>query len=612
MLREEDLMHECFASILEEESRAASTTTINTQTPASSSETTPVPETSETLTSDQLAPHPGEAPPLRIAVWDVRAMKTALNQIQHHYFQYIVDLQPERILRKMLETDDISILYIRHCRTESRPQEWPDVKGYYRYACAAPRQLGMPPISIILYVRRPLYIIHLSASVPLLPGSLTAYSNPRGLYWGFGKLRYRSITITPDTVDAPSSISPLPLWAPRQGPHLYSYPHEEIFYLTRAQRRQQAEASAQVNDSLPTPSVVPAPSRTPSSHPPSNKTTRPKTKTHKSVSPTPTETPTNSAPIPEEQSDQPEPDVDYSQVEELVKHLETQGLDAFTEKLTRFQQIVWEMTIARIETAQLRQKEQFDKTHIPVVYREGDMVWVKSPVKRIPTNLDQLAKFLFKWTGPQRIIRRMSDNVYRVIEVLAGFNIIVCDVQVDRLKPYHLRLPVDVTEVAEVDPHDVDALQAEIERLRSARVLFRRPQNQDPTGPTTEIARRFGKVTSGQDPDKDLPPKFHFDKIVNHAPDTRRKIDYYLVRWSGYTPDDDTWEPARFVPRPFIQKYKRGEYDNSKEDQGKQPPLPWEIGSSPAEQLPSTSFSTPSRTTPTTKKKTTRTRKESN
>jgi hypothetical protein len=42
--------------------------------------------------------------------------------------------------------------------------------------------------------------------------------------------------------------------------------------------------------------------------------------------------------------------------------------------------------------------------------------------------------------------------------------------------------------------------------------------------------------------------EFFVDKIVDHTSNVRRRSDMtFRVRWKGYTPDDDTWQPIKTV-----------------------------------------------------------------
>ncbi len=42
--------------------------------------------------------------------------------------------------------------------------------------------------------------------------------------------------------------------------------------------------------------------------------------------------------------------------------------------------------------------------------------------------------------------------------------------------------------------------------------------------------------------------EFFIDKIVEHTGNVRRRSEMsFRVRWKGYTPDDDTWQPMKTV-----------------------------------------------------------------
>jgi hypothetical protein len=53
--------------------------------------------------------------------------------------------------------------------------------------------------------------------------------------------------------------------------------------------------------------------------------------------------------------------------------------------------------------------------------------------------------------------------------------------------------------------------------------------------------------------------EFFVDKIVDHTGNVRRRSEMtFRVRWKGYTPDDDTWQPIKTVREtPAFVDYSR-------------------------------------------------------
>ena len=94
---------------------------------------------------------------------------------------------------------------------------------------------------------------------------------------------------------------------------------------------------------------------------------------------------------------------------------------------------------------QERQAENYNKKIHGNAYENGKLVWLFNPV--IPKGRSK--KFHKPWTGPYRVLTKLSDSTYRIKHTNRPFKIKV--VHFDRLKPCHsdIRLP------REVLPHTV-------------------------------------------------------------------------------------------------------------------------------------------------------------
>ena len=100
-------------------------------------------------------------------------------------------------------------------------------------------------------------------------------------------------------------------------------------------------------------------------------------------------------------------------------------------------QRVWERMGRKLE----RQKELYDQKAHGDPYKPGYLVWLHSPA--VPRG--QAKKLYRPWTGPFRIVRKLSDAVYRVQHTQARQKRLV--VHFDRLKPcpLNVRIPDAVT-----------------------------------------------------------------------------------------------------------------------------------------------------------------------
>ncbi|UYV72384.1 hypothetical protein LAZ67_9002893, partial [Cordylochernes scorpioides] len=85
--------------------------------------------------------------------------------------------------------------------------------------------------------------------------------------------------------------------------------------------------------------------------------------------------------------------------------------------------------------AQSKDKERYDKKHQEVTYKEGDLVWVFTPVRTVGLS----EKLLKRYFGPYRVIRKISSVNYQVEGVTNTRRRRKTQdiVHVVRMKPYH-------------------------------------------------------------------------------------------------------------------------------------------------------------------------------
>ncbi|UYV80120.1 K02A2.6-like [Cordylochernes scorpioides] len=109
--------------------------------------------------------------------------------------------------------------------------------------------------------------------------------------------------------------------------------------------------------------------------------------------------------------------------EDYVGHLVTNAEDA--RMLARL----------NILQAQSKDKERYDKKHQEVTYKEGDLVWVFTPVRTVGLS----EKLLKRYFGPYRVIRKISSVNYQVEGVTNTRRSRKTQdiVHVVRMKPYH-------------------------------------------------------------------------------------------------------------------------------------------------------------------------------
>jgi transposase InsO family protein len=134
-----------------------------------------------------------------------------------------------------------------------------------------------------------------------------------------------------------------------------------------------------------------------------------------------------------------------------------------------------------------RIRSAFLKEHSSPTYEAGDKVWVRNSAKRTDSNkLDPL------WTGPCEILERLGNSGRYKVSLPSG----VEDMHMDQFKPY-------------LTPPDGKAIPCH----------FFKPRPKLPE--TDDLA---------------------VQKILDHK--IEKGVHLWKVRWKGYGPEEDSWEPA--------------------------------------------------------------------
>lgn len=202
---------------------------------------------------------------------------------------------------------------------------------------------------------------------------------------------------------------------------------------------------------------------------------------------------------------------------------------------------------AKLTAVQQRYKVNFDRkvTYRPVM-RTGDFVFIDKPPRTlrpgpeqtIEDNLDRSRKLLPISEGPYRV-QSATDTVVKVLQ-----DGVTVSVSIDRVT----KVPNDP---AGVQPQGDDG------PLPTQDTVYDRGDGDDHEETTWETDYGNG---DGQDMRNTTwveadDREFVIDKLVGH-----RRIPtgmQYRVRWYGYDPTEDTFEPAEHLPQPFIDRYWR-------------------------------------------------------
>jgi transposase InsO family protein len=160
-----------------------------------------------------------------------------------------------------------------------------------------------------------------------------------------------------------------------------------------------------------------------------------------------------------------------------------------------------------LATAHAAQERDYNARHRPVEYNVGDTVALHTPVT--PVGLSH--KLIGHWTLPHTVINRSGQN-YTIVDTNKTERL----VHVQRLKPAIAR------------PKDLQP-------------------NTTTSTPTTTAPEEEAPLADGE---------YMVDKLVDRRLAASGKSYEYRVRWVGFGPDDDTWEPLKNL-YPAVKKMAR-------------------------------------------------------
>jgi RNase H-like domain found in reverse transcriptase/Reverse transcriptase (RNA-dependent DNA polymerase)/Integrase zinc binding domain/Chromo (CHRromatin Organisation MOdifier) domain/Integrase core domain len=188
-----------------------------------------------------------------------------------------------------------------------------------------------------------------------------------------------------------------------------------------------------------------------------------------------------------------------------------------------------------LHKAQTRYKRNFD-SHVRgknTDLKEGDEAYVKVEVTEMGRNhkLESLVQ------GPYKVLENAGHT----------FRLQIGDEQVRISSDRVTRAPS--REVDPVETPSVSSTPSIASALRTPRSLLR--------------SQRPKKTVRFLLPEPEVEREYVVERIIDAQSDNNEQT-LYRVRWLGYTPDEDTWEPEGNLPSHFIRRYWRKRLDTER------------------------------------------------
>lgn len=166
-----------------------------------------------------------------------------------------------------------------------------------------------------------------------------------------------------------------------------------------------------------------------------------------------------------------------------------------------------------IAESQNSQAHSYNKGRRPSPeFKEGSKVLVNPHTLEWVESKGEGKKLVQRWIGPFEVMQKVNPNVYRL-----------------RMSNKYPGSPV-----------------VNVEHLKAY----------------TESPEEFGNRTKLPETRTKRPeePEYDVERIVGHRYDKKKNRTLYLVRWEGYGPQFDTWEPAINVKNAplALERYRKG------------------------------------------------------
>jgi len=196
----------------------------------------------------------------------------------------------------------------------------------------------------------------------------------------------------------------------------------------------------------------------------------------------------------------------------------------------------------------------------PYQFEIGDKIWLSTPLRSLKakkkTKEDEddgslIAKFMFRWAGPMRIVSKSDDGLrFIVVEELPNNTIIARVTHANRIRPFTPATPIDSAEKAAAAVR-TDNFEEEVRAWEKVRVAKRRPTTKVAVGIKKELLRRF-------DPDLVDDPEnkqYYIEKLDSHTFDSKKQVYIYRVKWLGYTDYYDLLVSEPEIPASIVEEY---------------------------------------------------------